>query len=65
MTKVESDFLGDKAKKVASEGMGIARQVADAVTDKLASPDVAGKVGDVVSAVTQTVSAGVTGKAAS
>jgi hypothetical protein len=64
MTKVESDFLGDKAKKVASEGMGIARQVADAVTDKLASPDVTNKVGDVVTAVTQTVSAGVTGKAA-
>jgi hypothetical protein len=64
MTKVESDFLGDKAKKVASEGMGIARQVADAVTGKLASPDVTNKVGDVVTAVTQTVSAGVTGKAA-
>jgi hypothetical protein len=64
MTKVETDFFGDKAKKVASEGLGIARQVADAVTDKLASPDVTSKVGDVVSAVTQTVSAGVAGKAA-
>lgn len=63
MTKAETDFLGGPAKKAASQGVEIAKQVADAVTDKLAGPDVGGKVGELVSAVTQTVSAGVAGKA--
>jgi hypothetical protein len=62
MTRAETDFLGGPAKKVASQGLEVAKKAADAVTDKLASPDVAGKVGEVVSAVTQTVSAGITGK---
>jgi len=56
MTKAETDFLGDKAKKAASHGVDIAKHVADAVTDKLASPDLSGKVGEVVTAVRKTVS---------
>jgi hypothetical protein len=63
MTQAEKDFMGGPAKKAASQGMEIAKQVADAVTDKLSGPDVGAKVGEVVSAVTQTVSAGVVGKA--
>jgi hypothetical protein len=63
MTKAETDFLGDKAKKATAGGVELAKQVADAVTDKLAGEDVGGKVREVVSAVRQTVTSGVTGKA--
>jgi hypothetical protein len=58
MTKAETDLLGDKAKKAASQGIDIAKHVADAVTDKLAGDDVSRKAGEVVTAVKQTVSSG-------
>jgi hypothetical protein len=58
LTKAEQQYLADPAKKAASKGGEIAHKVADAVTDKLAGQNVDHKIGEVVEAVSSTVTKG-------
>jgi len=55
LTKAEQQYLADPAKKVASKGGEIAQKVADTLTDKLAGQNVDHKIGEVVEAVSSTV----------
>jgi len=58
ITKAEQDYLGDTTRKAKSMGTDIVHQVADTVTGQFAGQNVAHKVGEVVSAVSSTVTQG-------
>ena len=58
LTKAEEQYLGGPVRKAASKGGEIAQQVADTVTDKLAGQNDDHKIGEVVEAVSSTVTQG-------
>jgi ElaB/YqjD/DUF883 family membrane-anchored ribosome-binding protein len=62
MTKAEQEYMGDAARKAAAMGADIARKAADSVTEQVAGGDVKGKVGEVVDAITSTVTTGLSSK---
>jgi len=55
ITRVEQQYLGDRARKVGSKAGDVARRLADSATDKLAGQNVAHKVSEVVEAVSSTL----------
>jgi hypothetical protein len=55
LTRAEHDYLGEAARNAKAKGGKIAREVADAVTGKLAGDNPADKVGEVVETVSNTV----------
>ncbi|MBV8394610.1 MAG: hypothetical protein JOY81_15640, partial [Alphaproteobacteria bacterium] len=56
VTETERNLIGETGKKVTDTGTALAKDVADAVTTKVADGDVKGKVGEVAEAVTSTIS---------
>lgn len=55
LTDTEKRYMGEAGAMVAEKGREIASKVADTVTDKIAGPDVGGKMGEMVDAVAKTV----------
>jgi hypothetical protein len=55
LSKAEQQFLAEPAKKAASMGGELAQKVADTVTDQLGGQNIDHKIGEVVEAVSSTV----------
>lgn len=58
LTRAEQDYMGDAARKAADRGSDIAKKVVDTVNEKISSPDVKAKVGEIADAISATVTGG-------
>lgn len=61
LTDAERTYMGEVSRKVTAKGSDVALQVADSVTDNLASSNVPGKVAQLVDSVASTVKTGLKG----